>query len=270
MSTQENAMIEAVDQEAKSFELAQRKAKVYAMSTLVPKEYQNNVGNVLIAQNMAHRLGADLLQVMQNLYIVHGRPGWSSQFLIATFNQCGRFSPIKYRFTGERKSDSWGCIAYATDRESGEVVEGTEVTIGMAKAEGWSTKNGSKWKTMPEQMLRYRAASFLIRTVAPEVSMGLMTAEELHEIREQERTVDAVASPRGVAGLSERIGAAVQATEPVEVELPAGYFERLHDASTEDEIAAISEEVDRDESLGDEDREGLRNLAEARFAEVAG
>ena len=37
----------------------------------------------LIAQNMARRMGADLLMVMQNLYVVHGRPGWSAQFLIA-------------------------------------------------------------------------------------------------------------------------------------------------------------------------------------------
>ena len=273
-------MIEAVDRETKAFELAQRKAKVYAMSTLVPKEYQQNIGNVMIAQNMAHRLGADLLQVMQNLYIVHGRPGWSAQFLIATFNQCGRFSPIKYKFTGERGKESWGCIAYATDRENGETVEGSEVTIGMAKAEGWSTKNGSKWKTMPEQMLRYRAASFLIRTVAPEVSMGLMTSEELHDMPQDSMTVDASSVKRGVAGLEERLGVGAADEEPTEpVALltrdtltthgQAYYSDMVH-ASTEDEIAAISEEVDRDERLSDEDREGLRNLAEALFAEVAG
>ena len=49
------------------FELAQRKAKIYAQSDLVPKEYRDNIGNVLIAQNMAARMGADTLMVMQNL-----------------------------------------------------------------------------------------------------------------------------------------------------------------------------------------------------------
>ena len=69
----------------------------------------------------------------------------------------------------------------ATELSSGEVVEGCEVTMAMAKAEVCSTKSGSKWATMPEQMLRYRAATFLIRATAPEIGMGLQTAEEIHD-----------------------------------------------------------------------------------------
>ena len=171
-----------VQREERIFELAQRKAKVYATSSLVPKEYQGNIGNVMVAMNMANRLNADLLQVMQNLYIVHGRPAWSSQFLIATFNTCGRFTAVKYRFTGEVGTPSWGCVAFCTEIGTGEIIEGTEITMKMADAEGWVNKNGSKWKTMPEQMLRYRSAAFLIRTTAPEVSMGLMTVEEAEDV----------------------------------------------------------------------------------------
>lgn len=176
-----NALTE-VEIQTKMFELAQRKANIYAKSSLVPKEYQNNVGNVLIATNMATRMNADILMVMQNLFIVHNRPGWSAQFLIATFNSCGRFSAIKYRFTGEKGKDSWGCIAVTVENSTGEVLEGTEITIGIAKAEGWYTKNGSKWRTIPEQMLRYRAATFLIRSTAPEIGMGLSTKEELEDM----------------------------------------------------------------------------------------
>ncbi|EJX00150.1 hypothetical protein EVA_11744, partial [gut metagenome] len=57
-------------------------------------------------------------------------------------------------------------------------LRGTAVTIQMAIDEGWYTKNGSKWRTMPEQMLRYRAASFWCSTYAPELSMGMRTVEE--------------------------------------------------------------------------------------------
>lgn len=174
------AMLEVIREE-RLFELAQRKAKVYSQSSLVPKEYQNNVGNVLIAVNMATRMGADTLMVMQNLYIVNGRPGWSSQFLIATFNSCGRFSAIKYRFIGTKGTDDWGCVAYTKELDTGELVEGTEITMGMAKAEKWLDKPGSKWKTMPEQMIRYRAAAFMIRSTAPEIGMGLLTREELED-----------------------------------------------------------------------------------------
>lgn len=172
-----------VEREERLFELAQRKAQVYAKSSLVPKEYQNNVGNVLIAQNMASRMGADVLMVMQNLYVVHGRPGWSSQFLIATFNQSGKYSSIKYRFSGA--GDEYGCEAYCTELSSGEEIVGTKVTWKMVKAEGWHAKNGSKWNTIADQMFRYRAAAFLIRTTAPQIAMGLVTVEELDDVGPQ-------------------------------------------------------------------------------------
>lgn len=178
---------QAADQvtvETQLFELAQRKAQIYAKSSLVPKEYQNNIGNVLIAENMARRMGADTLMVMQNLYVVHGRPGWSAQFLIATFNSCGRFSAIKYRFEGQPGTDDYGCVAYATELATGEKIEGTRITIAIAKKEGWFGKNGSKWQSITEQMMRYRAATFLIRTTAPEIGMGLLTKEELDDMDE--------------------------------------------------------------------------------------
>lgn len=177
-----SAALDQVDAEEKLFELAQRKAKVYSESSLVPKEYVKNVGNVLIAQNMAARMGADVLMVMQNLYLVHGRPGWSAQFLIGTFNSCGRFSAIRYRFSGKRDTEDWGCTAYCVELSTQEELTGTTVTIGIAKKEGWFSKAGSKWQTIPEQMLRYRAATFLIRTIAPEIGLGLHTVDELEDI----------------------------------------------------------------------------------------
>lgn len=163
------------------FELTQRMAMAYAKSTLVPKEYQNNPGNCIIALNMAQRIGADPLMAMQNLYIVHGHPAWSSQFLIATFNSCGKYSSIRYEWN-EKKGDDWGCSAVAIELATGELLRGTEVTIKLAKDEGWYTKSGSKWKTMPEQMLRYRAASWLVRAYAPEIAMGLHTVDELDDV----------------------------------------------------------------------------------------
>lgn len=184
--------------DSQSFELAQRVAKCFAMSTLVPKDYQNNLPNCVIALNMASRMGADPLMVIQNLHIVHGRPGWSAQFLIATFNKCGRFSAIRYEFTGQEGTDSWGCRAKATELATGEVLTGTTVTIAMAKKEQWFQKNGSKWQTMPEQMLMYRAASWFVRAYAPEIAMGLQTAEEMRDTYEMENDGNAfVLPPKG-------------------------------------------------------------------------
>jgi hypothetical protein len=165
-----------------SFELAQRAAKLLASSTLVPKDYQNNIPNCVIALNMASRIGADPLLVMQNLYVVHGRPGWSAQFTIACFNQCGRFSAMRYKFSGTEGKDDWSCQAYAVEKDTRETISGPVISIAMAKKEGWYGKTGSKWQTIPQLMLMYRAGAWLARTHAPEISMGLQTAEELHDV----------------------------------------------------------------------------------------
>ena len=157
---------------------------MFCGSSLVPQQFQGeqNFGNAIIALEMAQRMNASPLMVMQNLYIVYGNPGWSSKFLIATFNQCGRFEAIKYKETGKKGTDSQGVIAYTREKGSDEVIYGPEVTILIAKQEGWYDKKGSKWKTMPDQMLRYRAAAWLIRTTAPEISMGLQTTDEIIDV----------------------------------------------------------------------------------------
>lgn len=164
------------------FEHSQRVAKMFSASKIVPKEYQGDLPSCVIALNMAARIGADPLMVMQNLVVVHGKPTWSSQFLIATFNTCGRFSSLRYEFFGDKDKDTWGCRAVATELATGEKLVGTDVTIAIAKAEGWYGRNGSKWKTMPQQMLMYRAASWFVRANAPEISMGLHTQDEIIDI----------------------------------------------------------------------------------------
>lgn len=172
------------------FELMQRASKALAASTLVPKDFQNNLPNCLIALEMAQRIGASPLMVMQNLYIVHGRPGWSAKFLIASFNQCGRFSALRFEWTGTSGKDDWGCRAYATEKSTGERIEGPLITIELAKKEGWYNKSGSKWQTIPELMLTYRAAAWMVNTHAPEISMGLNTAEEMTDVFDMERGDD--------------------------------------------------------------------------------
>lgn len=166
-----------------AFEHSQRVAKMMTTSSLVPKEYQNNIPNIMIALEMANRIGASPLMVMQNLNIIQGRPSWSSQFIISALNSCKRFTPLRFKMDGE--GDEYGCTAWARD-SSGEVLEGPKVTLKMATAEGWTTKGGSKWKTMPELMFRYRAAAFFGRLYAPDVLMGMGTADEAEDISNAE------------------------------------------------------------------------------------
>ena len=165
---------------ADGFELIQRQAKVLAASDLVPKEFKGNIPNCIIGLEIANRIGASPLAVLQNLYIVHGKPGWSSQFIIAAINSTSKFSPLRFEMTGE--GDKRTCTAWANDLATNDRLESPLVSMKMAKDEGWIDKTGSKWKTMPELMLRYRAATFFGRLYAPEILMGMSTVEEVADI----------------------------------------------------------------------------------------
>lgn len=210
----------------KSFELMQRMATLLCASTLVPTQYQamivkrdkygnikeqkenpNALANAVVALNMSQRMGADPLMIMQNLFVIEGRPSWSSQYIIAGINGCGKFSPLRFKLQdlgeksveytetfwegGQRQSRAVvvdiadvECTAWAVEKETGERIEGPPVTMEMAVKEGWYTKAGSKWQTMPAVMLRYRAASFFGKLYSPELLMGLKTAEEELDIIE--------------------------------------------------------------------------------------
>lgn len=210
------------------FATIQRVAKMFAYSELVPDIYKVNVpqdadekttamaemkamSNCVIALEIASRIGASPLMVMQNLVIIYGRPSWSAKFLISTVNTCGRFEPLQFRFTEKgklgmvdyvdfeynpatRRKDAvkkqfdgrnmmnLECVAYTTKRGKEQVLESSPVTIEMAIKEGWFTKSGSKWQSMPRQMLMYRAASWWTSVYAPELSMGMRTVEEEQDI----------------------------------------------------------------------------------------
>lgn len=170
-----------------NFESAQRMARALASSTIVPEAFQIAkrgdvaLANAVIALEMANRIGASPLMVMQNLYVVHGNVAWSSKFLIASLNTCGRFTPLQYEQKGEGNQVQ-AVRAWAIDKSTGAALYGTWITWEMVRSEGWDSKAGSKWKTMPEQMFRYRAAAFFQRAYAPEISMGMHTVEEVEDI----------------------------------------------------------------------------------------
>ena len=162
-----------------SFETALKMANVLSQSTVVPKDYQGNEGNCLIAIEMAARINTSPMMVMQNLYVVNGRPGWSSQWIIAMINTSRKYkTELQFEFGHDEKDGGLSCYAYAEDY-SGHIVKGPKISMKMAKDEGWLGKSGSKWKTMPEVMIRYRAASFFGRVNCPDMIMGIYSQEEV-------------------------------------------------------------------------------------------
>lgn len=163
-----------------SFDHAQRIAKMLSSSSLVPKDYQGRVDNCLIALEMSNRSGSSPLMVMQNLHIIQGKPSWSSPYTIAAINASGKFSSdLRFRKSGD--GDEYGYEAYAIGKD-GQEITGPKVTWKMVKDEGWLGKQGSKWKTMPELMFRYRSAAFFGRLYTPDILMGMHTVEETLDV----------------------------------------------------------------------------------------
>lgn len=171
-----------------NFMMATQMAKAFAASTIVPREYQGNWANSLIAIDMANRLKTSPLTVMQNLDVIQGRPAWRATFLISMINNSGKYDmELQFDEKKDKNGKPYSCTCW-TERK-GRKVTGIEVTMDMADAEGWLKKNGSKWITMPQVMLRYRAASFFSRMNCPEISNGLYTVEEVVEIADSDYKV---------------------------------------------------------------------------------
>lgn len=192
LTVQESQQMAAIEQTATilpgnvwqnkdAFNQALRAAQMLSQSSLVPQNYQGKPQDCFIAVEMAARMNTSPIFIMQNLYVVKGKPSWAGQACMAMINACGKFRDVKHVYTGQKGTDSRGCYVTATRISDGETVNGTEVTMTLAKAEGWTTN--SKWKNMPEQMLGYRAASFFAKMYCPEALMGLQTYEEVEDIQ---------------------------------------------------------------------------------------
>ena len=171
-----------------NFIMANQMAKALAQSTIVPKEYQGNLSNALIAIELATRLKTSPLMVMQHLYVVYGRPSWSAQYVIAMINGSGRYDmELQFDEKNDKNGKPYSCMCWT--EKDGRKVTGPTITMDLAKDEKWLDKNGSKWQTMPQIMLRYRAASFFGRMNCPDLMMGMYTREEVYEMGKDEYIV---------------------------------------------------------------------------------
>lgn len=165
--------------DAKTMNVAWRTAGMLSKSALVPENYRNRPEDCLVAIDIANRQGISPMLVLQNLYVVKGKPAWSGSFCAAAINGCGKFTALEYVFV---EDGGGGCYARATRLSNGSVCVSDTITMKMAKDEGWLDKGGSKWKTMPRQMMMYRAASFFARAHCPEVLLGIQTVEEVQDV----------------------------------------------------------------------------------------
>lgn len=181
----QNALTVDVWNDKEAFDQTARQAAMLAKSSIVPQNYQGKPEDCFLAICLARRMNAEPWTVMQNLNIVRGRPSWSGQACMSMIRSGGEYRNVELNYTGTKGTDSRGCYVTAERIRDGKIIEGTEVTMAMAKAEGWLSN--SKWKTMPEQMLGYRAAAFFARLYCPDIMMGFQTYEEVLDTQQAPR-----------------------------------------------------------------------------------
>lgn len=237
--------------EVSNFEIQLKRAEIMSQAPFLPDAFRGNPGAVLIAVELADRLALPVMAVCQSIYVVHGKPAFSGSFYISCINASGRFSPVDYeeQRDGEKLT---GCRVVVTRRGSGKTVYGPWVTLEMAQKEGW-TKNNPKWTSMPELMLRYRAAAFFARTFCPDVVLGFSVEGEAEDIQvEQEPKVEVV-----------------QVSPAYEPDLKVQqYAEALRTLTTRKELQQIQKAIGMDNTLTDADKNFLRPLAVAKGREL--
>lgn len=167
--------------DAKLYNQSLAMAQTLSKSEIIPQSYKGKPADCLIAIDIANRLGLSPAIVMQNSQCVRGNFTWKGSACKAMIDGCGRYQKTRYVYVGEEGKDSYGCYLEAIDND-GEIIKGVPVTIAMAKKEGWYNKDGSKWQTMSDLMLKYRAAAFFMRTECASIAMGFLTKEEVEDI----------------------------------------------------------------------------------------
>ena len=222
--------------EVKKFELEQRKAKAFVATDFFPTHLRKgnetaNIGTAIIVLDLAQRMNIGALEVAQSIYIIHGKPSFETKFLVARLNSSGL---LKGRLQTIVSPDGNSAHCEAIDAQTGQLLKGTTITMEMARREGWLSKNGSKWQTMPELMMKYRAQSFFINEFFPEVKYGLKTSDEVEDIVAFEPNEQSKTPPK--AGLNELLSSSEKLNSSNDEEF-------IEAAPVEVEIATVKENL---------------------------
>ena len=260
---------------ANNFSEAKEIATYLSGSDLVPEAYRTNEkngdksANIVLALEMAERTKTSPFAVMQNMHVISGKPAWRSQFIISMINSCGRFTPLKYKFETEEKVRTfertyyWNkqkksetkqiknvtCYAYATEIETGDLIVGPKISLKMAFLEGWYSKPGSKWPTMPQMMLQYRAASFFGRFNCPEMLMGMQSENEVNDVQSvQDENTIITPSKTSTDDIIQELDDELEA-DIVEVNTVTESVETVENIETEKDAEKVIEELEEEKPI---------------------
>lgn len=147
-------------------------AGMMSKSSIVPKDYQGNPGNILVAVQWGAEIGLAPLQAMQSIAVINGRPSIWGDAMLALVRGSGLLE-----FISETPTDG-GCVCRLKRRGEPEVER--EFTVEDAKKAGLWGKAGP-WQQHPKRMMQMRARAFALRDVFPDVLRGVHIGEEAQD-----------------------------------------------------------------------------------------
>ena len=110
-----------------------------AGSDLIPEHFRRKPANVFVALEMALRQNMSVFPVMQNIYVVKGRPGMEAKLVIAMVNASGKYDQGLDYDVVEKDGKIVSCTAWTM--KGGRRIEGPPVTAEMVRAEGWDKQS---------------------------------------------------------------------------------------------------------------------------------
>lgn len=156
-----------------SIDEALRMAEIMSKASIVPKDFQGNPGNILVAIQWGAELGLPPLQAMQSIAVINGRPAVWGDAVIALVRGSGHFESIQ--------EDVTDTAATCTVKRRGETPTARTFTLEDAKKAGLAGKPGP-WTQYPKRMMQMRARAWALRDVFPDVLRGIHVAEEALDI----------------------------------------------------------------------------------------
>ena len=143
-------------------------ARAFADAKMVPDHFKKSVGDCYIAVNLAGRYGMDPWTLMQELYIISGRPMMSGKLATAILNH-SLADPLRPEYAGDGEERE----ITLTGRPEGEV---KPLSVKL-KVKDAKTAN-EQWKKNPDQMLMYSGARMWGRRYTPDILLGILFDDE--------------------------------------------------------------------------------------------
>jgi hypothetical protein len=187
----------AFDFSPKSLTEAMELAKMMATSTIVPKDYIDKPGNVLVAIQMGAEVGLKPMQAMQNIAVINGRPSLWGDAVLAIVRSATDATGAKILEGIDEVYDESTKTATCTVKRRGSPPVAR--TFSMADAVKADLSNKPIWKQYPQRMLQMRARSWALRDVFTDVMRGMPIAEEVMDYNPPEKDVTPGAPPAPAA-----------------------------------------------------------------------